>query len=155
MTDRQHPISTVTRFEAQLAILESKNIICSGYGAVMHVHTLSEEVVLSALLHYYDKKTGKKSRRPPQFAKRGMKIVALVETSAPVCLETCALLPIIDDKALTLGEYRFKEYPQLGRFVLRDEGKTVGIGKVTKLIKDPELDMSDMAKALTAGAPLP
>jgi phage-related protein len=24
-----------------------------------------------ALLHYFDKKTGKKSRRPPQFAKKG------------------------------------------------------------------------------------
>lgn len=86
----------MTRFEAQLAILDSKNIICAGYGAVMHVHTLAEEVTLSALLHYYDKKTGKKSRRPPQFAKKGMKIVALIETTAPVCLEPCVVdLPAV------------------------------------------------------------
>lgn len=25
-----------------------------------------------ALLHYFDKKTGRKSKKPPQFAKRGM-----------------------------------------------------------------------------------
>lgn len=54
----------------------------------MHVHTLAEECTLSALLHYYDKKTGKKSRRPPQFAKKGMKVVALLEMAAPICVET-------------------------------------------------------------------
>lgn len=26
---------------------------------------------------------------------------------------------------------KFKDYPQLGRFTLRDEGKTVAIGKVS------------------------
>jgi translation elongation factor EF-1alpha len=34
----------------------------------------------------------------------GQKIVALIEASAPVCVE------------------RFADYPQLGRFTLRDEG---------------------------------
>ena len=44
-----------------------------------------------------------------------MKIVALIETTAPICLE------------------KFSDYPQLGRFTLRDEGRTVAIGRVTKL----------------------
>ena len=65
-----------------------------------------------ALLHYFDKATGRKSKRPPQFAKRGQKIVALIETAELVCVE------------------RFADYPQLGRFTLRDEGKTIAIGKV-------------------------
>ncbi|TEB36783.1 hypothetical protein FA13DRAFT_1762080 [Coprinellus micaceus] len=112
------PIHSVTRFEAQLAILDHKSIICAGYSAVMHVHTLSEEVVLSQLLHYFDKATGRKSKRPPQFAKKGQKIVALIETSAPVCVE------------------KFTDYPQLGRFTLRDEGKTIAIGKITKLVQN-------------------
>jgi peptide chain release factor subunit 3 len=43
----------------------------------------------------------------------------LVETTAPVCVE------------------RFADYPQLGRFTLRDEGRTIAIGKVTKLIEGP------------------
>ncbi|KAJ3830550.1 eukaryotic polypeptide chain release factor 3 [Lentinula raphanica] len=111
------PIHAVRQFEAQLAILEHKNIICAGYSAVMHVHTLSEEVTLISLLHYFDKATGRKSKKPPQFAKRGQKIVALIETTAAVCVE------------------RFVDYPQLGRFTLRDEGRTVAIGKITKLIE--------------------
>ncbi|KDE08186.1 hypothetical protein MVLG_01665 [Microbotryum lychnidis-dioicae p1A1 Lamole] len=123
----EQPVHTVTHFEAQLVIVDHKNIICAGYGAVMHVHTLSEEVALSKLLHYYDKKSGKKSRRPPQFAKKGQKIIALIETAAPVSVE------------------RFADHPQLGRFTLRDEGKTIAIGKITKLIKHQE-DLPDVAK---------
>ncbi|KAK0563182.1 translation termination factor GTPase eRF3 [Tilletia horrida] len=115
LTDPRKPVTVATQFEAQLAILESKNIICAGYSAVMHIHTLSEEIVLPALLHYYDKKTGKKSRKPPQFAKKGMKIVALIETAQPICVE------------------RYADNPQLGRFTVRDEGITVAIGKVSKI----------------------
>ncbi|GAC77211.1 polypeptide release factor 3 [Moesziomyces antarcticus T-34] len=122
-----HPVHVATHFEAQLAILEHRNIICAGYSAVVHCHTVSQEANLAALLHYYDKKTGKKSRRGPQFAKKGMKIIALVELAAPICVE------------------RFKDYPQLGRFTLRDEGRTVAIGKVTKLITNPD-ELPDVAK---------
>lgn len=129
LTSITAPVHTVTHFEAQLVILDHKNIICAGYGAVMHVHTLAEEVSLSALLHYYDKKTGKKSRRPPQFAKKGQKIIALLEASNPVCIE------------------RFEDHPQLGRFTLRDEGKTIAIGKVTKLITRTE-DIADLTQKL-------
>ncbi|KAG5219416.1 translation termination factor GTPase [Salix suchowensis] len=79
LTSPNKPIHAVSRFEAQLAILEHKNIICAGYSAVMHVHTLAEEVT----------------------------------NNGPVCVE------------------RFADYPQLGRFTLRDEGRTIAIGKVS------------------------
>ena len=46
LTSPKNPVHAVRQFEAQLAILEHKNIICAGYSAVMHVHTLSEEVTL-------------------------------------------------------------------------------------------------------------
>jgi len=122
LTSPQKPIHAVRQFEAQLAILEHKSIICAGYSAVMHIHTLAEEVTLPALLHYFDKATGKKSRKPPQFAKKGQKIVALIETTAPVCVE------------------RFVDYPQLGRFTLRDEGRTIAIGKITKIIETSTIE---------------
>lgn len=41
----------------------------------------------------------------------GQKVVARIETTAPICVE------------------KFADYPQLGRFTLRDEGKTIAIGK--------------------------
>ncbi|KAI0092052.1 eukaryotic polypeptide chain release factor 3 [Irpex rosettiformis] len=134
LTSPNKPIHAVRQFEAQLAILEHKNIICAGYSAVMHCHTMGEEVTLVALLHYFDKATGRKSKRPPQFAKRGQKIVALIETTQPVCVE------------------KFSDYPQLGRFTLRDEGRTVAIGKITKLIEKSVEEVTEgLANASVAG----
>ncbi|KAL4241854.1 peptide chain release factor GTP-binding subunit [Abortiporus biennis] len=125
LTSPSKPVHAVRQFEAQLAILDHKSIICAGYSAVLHVHTLAEEVTLAALLHYFDKATGRKSKKPPQFAKRGQKIVALIETQEPICVE------------------RFTDYPQLGRFTLRDEGKTIAIGKITKLIEKTDDQLAD------------
>lgn len=117
---KKNPVKTTTQFEAQLAILDHKNIICAGYTAVLHIHAAAEEVQISALLHLIDKKTGKKTRKPPQFVKQGQKAIARIETSGPICIET------------------FEKLPQLGRFTLRDEGKTVAIGKVTKVLDPSE-----------------
>ena len=47
LTSPNKPVHAVRHFEAQLAILEHKNIICAGYSAVMHCHTLAEEVNLA------------------------------------------------------------------------------------------------------------
>lgn len=116
LCSKKNPVKTTTCFEAQLAILDHKNIICAGYTAVLHAHAAAEEVSLSALLHLIDKKTGKKTKRPPQFVKQGQKVIARIETSGPICIEP------------------FHKVPQLGRFTLRDEGKTVAIGKVTKVL---------------------
>lgn len=51
ITDAKQPVRAVQTFEAELAILDHKNIITAGYSAVMHVHTASEEVTLSVSWH--------------------------------------------------------------------------------------------------------
>jgi peptide chain release factor subunit 3 len=108
---------TAKIFDAQVAILEYKSIICAGYSAVMHIHTCAEEVAVKALLCLIDKKTNEKSTMRPRFIKQDqVAIVRLEMLGGLVCLEA------------------FKDFPQMGRFTLRDEGKTVGIGKVLKVI---------------------
>ncbi len=47
LTSPASPVHAVRQFEAQLAILDHKSIICAGYSAVMHCHTLAEEVTLA------------------------------------------------------------------------------------------------------------
>lgn len=116
LTSTLHPVHTVTKFEAQVAIVELKSILSSGFSCVMHVHTAIEEVNFVQLLHKLEKGTNRKSKKAPAFAKQGMKIIAVLETTEPVCLET------------------YEDYPQLGRFTLRDQGQTIAIGKVTKLL---------------------
>jgi peptide chain release factor subunit 3 len=52
LTSPSKPVRAVRQFEAQLAILEHKNIICAGYSAVMHIHTTAEEVTLPVRAAY-------------------------------------------------------------------------------------------------------
>ncbi|CAI8017071.1 Eukaryotic peptide chain release factor GTP-binding subunit ERF3A [Geodia barretti] len=104
-------------FDAQIAILEHKSIICAGYSAVLHIHSVVEEVQIKQLLALIDKKTGKKVAQRPRFVKQDQVVIARLQTAGIICLET------------------FKEFPQMARFTLRDEGKTIAIGKVLKLIE--------------------
>ena len=48
----KNPVHTVVAFEAQLRIVEYKSIMCAGYSAVMHAHTLSEEVSIGVMLYF-------------------------------------------------------------------------------------------------------
>lgn len=82
---------------------------------MMYVHTAVQEVRVAALLHKLDRRN-RKSKQAPKFATKGMKIVARLEAPKPICLE------------------RFTDYAQLGRFTLRDQNLTIGIGKVVKLL---------------------
>lgn len=116
LTSPKNPIKNVTRFVAQVAIVELKSIMSAGYSCVMHVHTAIEEVHITRLLHKLEKGTNRKSKKPPAFAKKGMKIIAVLETEEPVCVET------------------YEDYPQLGRFTLRDQGTTIAIGKIVKIL---------------------
>ena len=116
LTSPKNPVKTVTRFEAQIAIVELKSILSNGFSCVMHLHTAIEEVKFVELKHKLEKGTNRKSKKPPAFAKKGMKIIAILEVGELVCAET------------------YKDYPQLGRFTLRDQGTTIAIGKITKLL---------------------
>ncbi|KAG5419228.1 SUP35 [Candida metapsilosis] len=117
LTSPKNPVKTVTKFEAQIAIVELKSILSNGFSCVMHLHTAIEEVTFVELKHKLEKGTNRKSKKPPAFAKKGMKIIAVLECNELVCAET------------------YHDYPQLGRFTLRDQGTTIAIGKITKLLK--------------------
>lgn len=58
-----------------------------------------------ALICLVDKKTGEKSKTRPRFVKQDQVCIARLRTAGTICLET------------------FKDFPQMGRFTLRDEGK--------------------------------
>ncbi|KAA6413256.1 MAG: putative translation release factor erf3 [Lasallia pustulata] len=114
-------VHCVSAFEAQIVLLELKNILSAGFNCVLHVHSAIEEVTFAALLHKLEKGTGRKSKKPPAFAAKGQSIIARLEViggAGSICVE------------------RFEDYAQLGRFTLRDQGQTIAIGKVTKLITD-------------------
>ena len=107
----------VTRIKAQLALvdlLDHRPIFCPGYDAVMHVHTVEVEVTCTELVSVLDAK-GKPMKRP--FARQGQMCMVILTLPISTCMEP------------------FLQMPSLGRLTLRDEGKTIAIGKIVQLMK--------------------
>lgn len=59
----------------------------------------------------------KGEKRRAKFVKQGEACVMRLESPQPFCIETS------------------KEFPQMGRFTLRDEGKTIAMGEVLKIVE--------------------
>ncbi|GIY64736.1 eukaryotic peptide chain release factor GTP-binding subunit ERF3A [Caerostris darwini] len=117
LCDFINPCRTGKVFDAQVVILEHKSIICPGYSAVLHIHAAIEEVSVKALICLIDKKTGEKGKTRPRFVKQDQIAIMRLECAGVICLES------------------FKDFPQMGRFTLRDEGRTIAIGKVLRLME--------------------
>ncbi|QHO59716.1 Eukaryotic peptide chain release factor GTP-binding subunit ERF3A [Arachis hypogaea] len=110
-----NPVPTVIEFVAQLQILEllDNAIFTAGYKAVLHIHSVVEECEIVELLQQIDPKTKKPMKKKVLFVKNGAVVVCRVQVTNTICVE------------------KFSDFPQLGRFTLRSEGKTVAVGKVT------------------------
>ncbi|KAG0469491.1 hypothetical protein HPP92_016191 [Vanilla planifolia] len=119
-----NPVNAVSEFNAQLQILEllENAIFTAGYKAILHIHSIVEECEIVELIEEIDvrKKKGadpkkSKSKRKPLFVKNGAVVVCRIQVSNLICIE------------------KFSDFPQLGRFTLRTEGKTIAVGKVVAL----------------------
>ncbi|KAL2482359.1 Translation elongation factor EF1A/initiation factor IF2gamma family protein [Forsythia ovata] len=112
------PIVAVSEFVAQLQILEllDNAIFTAGYKAVLHVHAVVEECEIVELMQQIDPRTKKTMKKKPLFVKNGAVVLCRIQVNNLICIEN------------------FSDFPQLGRFTLRTEGKTVAVGKVTSLL---------------------
>ncbi|RWS12008.1 Eukaryotic peptide chain release factor GTP-binding subunit ERF3A-like protein [Dinothrombium tinctorium] len=118
LCDVNSPCNVGKIFDAQVAILEHKSIICPGYSAVLHIHAAVEEVIVKNIICLIDKKTGEKIKNKVRFVKQDQLAIMRLEcVGGLICMET------------------FKEFQQMGRFTLRDEGKTIAIGKVMRVVE--------------------
>lgn len=118
LSHSENRTKTSISFNAQVAVLdllEHKPLITIGYSAILHIHSLAIECQISELLSAVDKKTGKKVK--PRFLRSGdIGIVRItVDEASSICVEA------------------YKDFPQMGRFTLRDEGLTISVGKVNKV----------------------
>eukprot|EP00002_Diphylleia_rotans_P038117 TRINITY_DN861_c0_g1_i2.p1 TRINITY_DN861_c0_g1~~TRINITY_DN861_c0_g1_i2.p1 ORF type:complete len:535 (-),score=133.67 TRINITY_DN861_c0_g1_i2:476-2080(-) len=108
-------VRSVRVFDAQVMIVEYKSIICAGYSAVLHIHSCIEECVFEELLAVIDRKTNTVIKKRPKFVKQGQTVLVRISVRELICVE------------------EYKKFQQLGRFMIRDEGKTVGVGVITSL----------------------
>jgi len=104
-----------------LELLEHKPLFSIGYSSIFHCHNLSVECECVEIPHKLQKKTGRKSKNPPKFLRGKECAVIRLKLKVPSCLE------------------EYSVYPQLGRFNLRDEGKTIAIGRISKIMNESTL----------------
>ncbi|EZQ03092.1 MULTISPECIES: translation elongation factor EF-1 subunit alpha [Acidianus] len=107
------PPTVADEFTARIIVIWHPTAIAVGYTPVLHIHTASVACRVTEIMSKLDPKTGKELEKNPQFLKQGD--IAIVKFK-----------PI---KSLSVEKYN--EFPPLGRFAMRDMGKTVGVGIIT------------------------
>lgn len=86
---------------------------------MLHLHSLSVEIRLDELICLVDRKTGKRNLTKPRFLRQDDIAVVRFE-----------VLPA----GRTISAEKFSSFPSLGRFILRDEIRTVAMGKILEII---------------------
>ena len=105
-----NPPSVAKTFTAQIVVLNHPSVITIGYTPVFHCHTAQVACRFVELVQTIDPKTGQAKEKNPQFLKTGDIAIVKVEPTKPMVIETA------------------KDFPQLGRFAIRDMGQTVAAG---------------------------
>jgi elongation factor 1-alpha len=105
-----NPPMVAKTFVAQIVVLNHPTAIPVGYTPVFHCHTAQVACTFIELQKKLDPKTGQVKEENPAFLKTGdIAIVKVMPTK-----------PFVVEKA--------KDFPQLGRFAIRDMGQTVAAG---------------------------
>jgi elongation factor 1-alpha len=105
-----------TEFTAQIIVLHHQNVIAKGYTPVFHLHTAQLACTIIDILEKKDPKTGQTAEKNPETLKTGDVAVVKIKPTKPLCVE------------------KFSDFPQLGRFAIRDMGETVGAGIVLDVV---------------------
>jgi len=108
-----HPPTVAEEFTARVMIVWHPSAIAPGYTPVIHAHTASVACRIVEIIAKLDPRTGKIVEKNPPFIKMGDIAIVKFKPIKPMVIE------------------KFSEFPQLGRFAMRDMGKTIGIGIVT------------------------
>ena len=103
-------------FIAQLKVVdlpEKRAVFSAGFSSIIHIHTAQEEIKCEKVINKIDAKTKIEEKVP--FGRKGDLLTVKLKLSRPLPIE------------------KFEEFAQLGRFTLRNEGKTTCIGKIMKI----------------------
>ncbi|MDE1857373.1 MAG: translation elongation factor EF-1 subunit alpha [Candidatus Micrarchaeota archaeon] len=104
------PPTVAAEFKAQIIVLHHQNVITKGYTPVFHIHTAQLACTIEEILEKKDPKTGQVVEKNPETIKTGDIAIVRIKPTKPIALE------------------KFSDFPQLGRFAIRDMGETVGAG---------------------------
>lgn len=110
------PPTVVKEFIGQIIVIWHPTSIAPGYTPVLHAHTAHIATRFAELLTKIDRRTGQIVEEKPAYLKRG----------------DAALVKFVPARPFVIEKYA--ELPQLGRFAIRDMGKTVAVGIVKEVV---------------------
>ena len=107
-----HPPTVVDEFTARIFVIYHPTAISEGYTPVMHIHTATVATRFAELVQKLDPRTGAVIEDHPKFLKTGDVAIVKLKPIKPVVVE------------------KYSDFPPLGRFAVRDSGRTVAAGVV-------------------------
>nr|XP_028579315.1 HBS1-like protein isoform X2 [Podarcis muralis] len=111
----KEPIKACTRFRARILIFNIEVPITKGFPVLLHFQTVSEPATIRRLLSVLHKSTGEVTKKKPECLTKGQNALVELQTQRPVALEL------------------YKDFKELGRFMLRYSGSTIAAGVVTEV----------------------
>ncbi|KAK2961277.1 putative Elongation factor 1-alpha 1 [Blattamonas nauphoetae] len=125
-------VGVTNHFLANVLSFTDDPPIISGLQCTMYFQSRNEYVVLNKMLCVIDKSTGLPAKRNPRLLPYGDAALVEIITDEAVCIECASVV----------GSH-------FGRFVLRRDGKVIGVGLVTSLLEDIVVQKSSSSKGLS------
>lgn len=111
------PPKIAKEFKSQIIVIHHPTALAPGYTPVLHAHTVQVAATLVAFEAKINPATGAVEENNPKFLKVGDSAIVRIKPVRPIPIES------------------FKEFPELGRFALRDMGSTIAAGVVKEIIE--------------------
>ena len=112
------PPKVAKEFKAQIIVIHHPTAIAPGYTPVMHCHTAQVAATITEFLQKINPATGAVEEENPKFLKVGDAAIVKIRPVRPTCVET------------------FQEFPEMGRFALRDMGATIAAGIIKEITEE-------------------
>lgn len=103
-------ITPADEWTGQIIVIWHPTAVAQGYTPVVHAHTAQVAARFTALVKKLDQKTGAVIEDNPKFLKRNDAAIVRMAPIKKLCLE------------------KYTEIPEMGRFAVRDMGRTVAVG---------------------------
>jgi len=110
-----NPTKVAKAFNGRIFVIHHPTAIAQGYTPVLHIHTSQVAVHFAELISRIDPRSGQVVEDHPSYLRTGDAAIVRFEPLMPVAMEV------------------YSDFPQLGRFALRDMGTTIAAGVVLEI----------------------
>jgi elongation factor 1-alpha len=111
------PPTVAKEFIGQIIVIYHPTAIAAGYSPVLHAHTGQIACRFTELIKKLNPRTGEVVEEKPAFLKTGDGAIVRFEPLQPIAVEA------------------YSDFPELGRFAVRDMGTTVAAGVIKEVTK--------------------